>query len=199
MRCGKKGSLQSFLQIKVLHDVFKFPVQTLVLKKLLHFTGWKVPYLLRRQVTFCSFDFLLARMYRWFCGFFCGLWGEKKKDRWHWSTEEINRVTSLHSWGLVEGFLLLKTVSSERWQTHHSMKSELRLCSMNLLGCFPLPWLFGMWRLMGKHYFDVLLNFSVEHIRHEVYQIQVQSIWAKFTVGIDDFLHCFRWHFKQVI
>lgn len=118
-----------------------------------------MPYLLRRQVTFCSFDFLLARMYRWFCGFFCGLWGEKKKDRWHWSTEEINRVTSLHSWGLVEGFLLLKTVSSERWQTHHSMKSELRLCSMNLLGCFPLPWLFGMWRLMGKHYFDVLLNF----------------------------------------
>jgi len=34
--------------------------------------------------------------------------GKKKKDRWHWSTEEINRVTSLHSWGLIEGFLLLK-------------------------------------------------------------------------------------------
>jgi len=52
---------------------------------------------------------------------------------------------------------------------------------------------------MGKCYFNVLLSFSVEHIRLEAYQIQVQSIWAKFTVGIDDFLHCSTWHFKQVI
>lgn len=123
---------------------------------------------------------------------------KKKKDRCHWSREEINRVTSLHSWGLVEGFLLLKAVSCERWRTHHSMKSELQLCSVNLLGCFPLPWLCSVWGLMGKHHFDVFLNFSVEHIRHEAYQIQVQSIWAKFTVGIDDFLQCFRWHSKQV-
>lgn len=123
----------------------------------------------------------------------------KKKDRCHWSREEINRVTSLHSWGLVEGFLPLKTASSKRWRTHHSMKSELQLCSVNLLGCFPLPWLCRMWRLTGKCYFDVFLDFSVEHIRHEAYQVQVQSIWAKFTVGVDDFLQCFRWHFKQVI
>lgn len=205
--CDKKGRSQSFLQVKVPPDAFRVPVQALVLKKkLLCFTQWKVPYLPRWQVTFCSFHFLLARMYRWvwfFLGGGRGMDGEErereKKDRWHWSTEEINRVTSLHSWGLLEGFLLLKTVSSERWQTHRSMKSELQLCSVNLVGCFPSPRLFRMRRLMGKHDFDVLLNSSVEHVRHEAYQLQVQSIWAKFTVGIDDFLHCFRCHFEQVI
>lgn len=117
--------------------------------------------------------------------------GGKKRNQWHWSTEKISRVTSMHTWGLAEGFLHLKVVSSERCRTQHSMKGELR-CSVSSLGCFPSP------RLTGNGSFDGLLILSVERMKHEAYQIQVQSIWAKFMVGIDDNLHCFRWHFKQV-
>lgn len=206
--CDKKGRSQSFLQVKVPPDAFRFPVQALVLKKkatLLH--TMKGALLTEMTSHFLLFSFPAGQDVqmglRFFLGGGRGTDGEErereKKDRWHWSTEEINRVASLHSWGLLEGFLLLKTVSSERWQTHRSMKSELQLCSVNLAGCFPSPRLFRMRRLMGKRDFDVLLNSSVEHIRHEAYQLQVQSIWAKFTVGIDDFLHCFRCHFEQVI
>lgn len=61
----QKGCAQSFPHIQLLHDVFKFPVQALVLKKPALFHMMEGALLTEKTGYFCSFDFLLARMYRW--------------------------------------------------------------------------------------------------------------------------------------
>lgn len=61
----QKGCAQSFPHIQLLHDVFNFPVQALVLKKTALFHMMEGALLTEKIGYFCSFDFLLARMYRW--------------------------------------------------------------------------------------------------------------------------------------
>lgn len=59
----QKGCSQSFPQIKVLCNMFQFPVQALILKKPALFHMMEGVLLTEKTGYFCSFDFLLARMY----------------------------------------------------------------------------------------------------------------------------------------
>lgn len=142
-----------------------------------------MPYLLS-QGTFCCFAFLLARMNRW-------LLGERKGTD---DTEVQKR--SAGSPACTPGVWLKDSCILKSWAVRGAgLSTPWKVsygCSVSSLGCFPSP------RLTGNGSFDGLLILSVERMKHEAYQIQVQSIWAKFMVGIDDNLHCFRWHFKQV-
>lgn len=139
---------------------------------------------------FCSCDFLLAEMYR------CSS-GGKKPSRRHWSTEEINRVNSLTPGGWLKDSCCLKPWAARDDGPVTRWAAELCVCSTDL-AALHRPGAAGR-QGSGKVLLWCSAETPVERIRHEAYQTHVRGASAKFTAALDDFLHCFRWHFKQVI
>lgn len=141
MRCNKKGSLQSFLQIKVLHAVFKFPVQTLVLKKAPSFHMMKGALLTEKTSYFLLFWFpagqdvqMVLWVFLWFVG------GEKKRTD---DTEAQKRLTGSLActpgvWLKDSCFLKLWVVRDDRlitqWKVSYDFAVWTYLAAFHCLG-----------------------------------------------------------------